>query len=55
MGSEVKIYSIIGQELATHILNRPENSFDISNYQKGIYLIKIKSLKGIQTYRFLKN
>lgn len=55
MGAEVKIYSILGQELATHLLDKQENSFDISNYQKGIYLLKIKTLKGIQTYKFLKN
>jgi len=55
IGSQAKIYSILGQELATHILDSQQNTFDISTYQNGFYLVKIKTLKGIKTYKFLKN
>jgi beta-glucanase (GH16 family) len=55
IGTQAKIYSILGQELGTHILDNRQNILDISNYQNGIYLIKIQTTKGTQTYKFLKN
>ena len=55
IGAQLKIYSILGQELATHILDNQQNTFDVSTYQNGFYLVKIKTVKGIQTFKFLKN
>ena len=55
IGTRANIYSILGEKLATHILDGQQNIFDISHYQNGIYLVKIKTIKGIQTYKVLKN
>jgi beta-glucanase (GH16 family) len=54
IGSQVTIYSILGQELNSYVLNTEETILDVSQYQKGIYLLKIKTNSGIQTYKFIK-
>jgi beta-glucanase (GH16 family) len=54
IGSQVIIYSILGQELNSYILNTEETSLVISHYKKGIYLLKINTNSGIQTYKFIK-
>lgn len=54
IGSQVIIYSILGQQLNSYILNTEETSLDISNYQNGIYLLKINTNSGIQAYKFIK-
>lgn len=54
IGSLVKIYSILGQELNSYILGAVETILDVSNYQNGIYLLKINTNSGIQTHKFVK-
>jgi beta-glucanase (GH16 family) len=54
IGSQVTIYSILGQELNSYILSTEETILDVSNYQNGIYLLKINTNSGIQTYKFIK-
>ena len=54
IGNQITIYSILGQELNSYILNTAETSLDISHYQNGIYLLKINTNSGIQTYKFNK-
>jgi beta-glucanase (GH16 family) len=54
IGSQVIIYSILGQELNSYILNTEETILDISHYQNGMYLLKINTNSGIQTYKFIK-
>jgi hypothetical protein len=54
IGSQITIYSILGQELNSYILNTEETILDISHYQNGIYLLKINTNSGIQTYKFIK-
>ena len=55
LGVYAKIYSLLGQELHSLILNEKQNTVDLSNYQKGIYLINIENKKGTNTYKFIKN
>ena len=54
IGNQVTIYSILGQELNSYILNTEEIILDVSHYQNGIYLLKINTNSGIQTYKFIK-
>ena len=54
IGNRVSIYSILGQELNSYILNAEETILDVSNYQNGIYLLKIEGNSGIKTYKFIK-
>ena len=54
IGSQIIIYSILGQELNSYILNTEETNLDVSHYQNGIYLLKIYTNWGIQTYKFIK-
>ena len=54
IGNQVTIYSILGQELNSYILNTEDTILDVSNYQNGIYLLKINTNSGIQTYKFIK-
>jgi beta-glucanase (GH16 family) len=54
IGNQVTIYSILGQELDSYILNAEETILDVSKYQNGIYLLKIDANSGIQSYRFIK-
>jgi beta-glucanase (GH16 family) len=54
IGNQVAIYSLLGQELNSYILNAEETILDVSKYQNGIYLLKIDTNSGIQTYRFIK-
>jgi beta-glucanase (GH16 family) len=54
IGSQITIYSILGQELNSYILNTEETNLDVSHYQNGIYLLKIYTNSGIQTYKIIK-
>jgi hypothetical protein len=54
IGNRVLIYSILGQELNSYILNTEENILDVSQYQNGIYLLKMVTNSGIKTYKFVK-
>lgn len=50
-----KIYSLLGQELQSFMVNENQNTVDFSNYPKGIYLIKIETEIGNKIYKILKN
>lgn len=54
IGNQVTIYSILGQELNTYILNNNQTTVDFSNYQNGIYIVKIETSLGIKTYKISK-
>jgi hypothetical protein len=49
-----EIYSILGQKLHSCILGKNETNIDVSNYQNGIYLVKLISESGNTTYKFIK-
>jgi hypothetical protein len=55
LGINAKIYSILGQEINSVFLNEQQNSIDVSNFQKGIYLVKIETVNGIKTFKVIKN
>lgn len=54
IGSKVTIYSILGQELESKILDEKETYIDVSNYKNGIYIVQLNGLNGIKTYKFIK-
>ena len=54
IGNRVTIFSVLGQELNSYILNTEETILDVSHYQNGIYLLKINTNSDIQTYKFVK-
>ncbi len=54
IGNRATIYSVLGQELNSYILNNEQTILDVSHYQNGIYLLKIEGNSGINTYKFIK-
>ena len=54
IGNRVTIFSVLGQELNSYILNTEETILDVSHYQNGIYLLKINTNSDIQSYKFVK-
>lgn len=54
IGNRATIYSVLGQELNSYILNTEQTILDVSAYQSGIYLLKIEGNLGIKTYKFIK-
>ena len=54
IGSTIKVYSILGQELKSFVLDTTETILDVSNYQNGIYFVQINTNLGIQNYKFIK-
>ena len=49
---EITFYSIIGKEVYRD--NSGKNDIDISNLNKGIYLLKVRSDKKTETYKIVK-
>ncbi len=54
IGNRATIYSILGQELNSYILNNKQTVINFSTYQNGIYLVKIETSIGITTYKISK-
>ncbi|WP_284652256.1 family 16 glycosylhydrolase [Flavobacterium terrisoli] len=50
-----KIYSLLGQELQSFMVNENQSTVDFSAYAKGIYIVKIETETGTKTYKILKN
>ncbi len=55
VGINAKIYSILGQEINSVLLNQQQNTIDVSGYQNGIYFVKLETDNGIKTFKFVKN
>ena len=53
-GATISISSLLGQELEKFTLNSKVKTLNISNYQSGIYILKVNSQDGIQSYKFIK-
>ena len=51
---KVEIFSIVGNKLFTCTLLNNETNIDVSSFQNGVYLIKIISETGNDTYKFIK-
>jgi hypothetical protein len=54
IGATISVSSLLGQELEKFILNSEEKTLNISNYQSGIYILKVNSQDGIKSYKFIK-
>ena len=52
---EVNIYNVLGKLIKTDKVNTTNNSIDISNLSKGIYLLKINSENQFITKKLIKN
>lgn len=54
--SLVELFDVQGKLIATKIVgaNSMAEQFDISSYERGMYLIKVSSDKGIETIRIIK-
>ena len=51
---EVIIYNVLGKEILIKNLDKTNNSINISNLGKGIYLVKLKSAEGRITKKLIK-
>ncbi len=53
--AKVSIFNLLGKEVQSHSISRTQ-TFDLLNFQKGIYLVQLKDEKGhvIQTVRIKK-
>jgi len=51
----VNIYNVLGKLITTEKINKKNNSIDISNFSKGVYLIKVASPNQIITKKMIKN
>ncbi len=54
-GYYAKIFSVLGQEVGSVVLNENENNINVAHLRKGIYLVKIASENGIKTFKIIKN
>ena len=53
---EVEIYNLLGVKLYSEIINQGnENMIDMSNFDSGVYLVKIRTDKGTETLKIHKN
>ncbi len=50
-----ELYTINGLKVAEQIFNEKQNIIDISRFAKGLYFVKVKSLKGIYIEKLLIN
>lgn len=52
----IEVYDIIGKLILSQKLSVGTNSFDISNFNSGVYLLKVTNDNGnIQTHKLIKN
>ncbi|WP_395052006.1 T9SS type A sorting domain-containing protein [Flavobacterium sp.] len=49
---QISIVTMLGQEIK--IINNPENKIDVSNLEKGVYVLKIKTETGNKVFKFNK-
>ena len=54
IGNRATIYSILGQELNSRILNNKQSIIDVSAFPQGIYFIQIVKGNEKKTYKFIK-
>ena len=54
--SEIKLFNILGQNIFNTIPNNNKYLFDMTEFNAGIYLVKVKSIAGkVSTLKVLKN
>jgi hypothetical protein len=52
-GSKASLHSLTGQQVLTAELSTGVNTFDVSNVQSGIYMLKIVNGTSIETYKIV--
>ena len=55
IGSNVNMYSTLGQNLSNFTLNEANTSIDLSSLKKGIYLLKFQTDNGSFVKEIIKN
>jgi len=55
IGSNVNMYSALGQNLSNFTLNEANTSIDLSSFKKGIYLLKFQTNNGTFVKEIIKN
>jgi YVTN family beta-propeller protein len=52
----VEVYNIIGEEVFTTTNNKPltTNEIDVSSFPAGVYMVKVKTEKGMEVSKFVK-
>ncbi|WP_158838368.1 endonuclease [Polaribacter sp. L3A8] len=53
--AKINIYNLLGKLVSTSEVTKNKNNIDISNFSKGIYLVKINSGKQYITKKLIKN
>jgi hypothetical protein len=53
--TEVKVYNLLGQEVASKMTNATDTQIDMSNLQSGSYLVKVITENQSKTISVLKN
>lgn len=54
--NEIEIYNLLGIKLYSEIINQGnEKVLDMSNFESGVYLVKIRTDKGTETLKIHKN
>jgi beta-glucanase (GH16 family) len=54
IGNRATVYSLLGQELNSYVLNNKKTIVDVSAYKKGIYFLKVETSSGMKSYNFIK-
>jgi hypothetical protein len=54
IGNRATIYSILGKELNSKILNNKQTIIDVSAFPQGMYFIQIVSGNEKKNYKFIK-
>jgi hypothetical protein len=54
LNSEIEIYNSLGELIKSMVVNNKKTIIDISEYSNGIYLVEMKTEKGIEVKKFVK-
>ena len=53
---KIEIYNLLGVKLYSEVISQGnENMIDMSDFESGLYLVKIKTDKGTETLKINKN
>ena len=48
------VYNLLGQEVLTKSINATETTLDVSQFPKGTYMMKLKTVNTVQTLKVIK-
>ena len=52
--TKIEVYDVLGKRIHSKMLNNVKSSIIVSNWDSGVYLVKITNGSGTQTKRFVK-